>query len=71
MAIICVFILIILIVWLIRGGRFELGINNNGKNSDSDIDIDLQIKSDDSLKVVLVKIMVAVLLFNHGIGIIL
>lgn len=49
MAIICVFILILLIAWLIRGGRFELGINNNGKNSD--IDIDLQIKSDDSLKV--------------------
>ena len=51
MAIICVFILIILIAWLIRGGRFELGINNYGKNSGSDIDIDLQIKSDDSLKV--------------------
>ena len=46
-----VFILILLIAWLIRGGRFELGINNYGKNSGSDIDIDLQIKSDDSLKV--------------------
>ena len=58
MAIICVFLLILLIAWLIRGGRFEL-INNDGKDSDAntntntniDIDIDLPTNANDYIKV--------------------
>ena len=55
MAIICVFLLILLIAWLIRGGRFELSNDNDRRDSDTntniDIDIDIPIKADDYVKV--------------------